>query len=151
MIFHDETFRAQQLESFQEVIPVAVLYCQPVVQNSRVADFRYIWGNRAALNMAALSPSEFSQMTMLQVFPSFVDMGVFNRYVQAWETGITQRFERQHPIGNTINWVDVTVSKKKTKGSSSRPLTLPRPNRPNWPWSNKPSYCKRLLNVCQPA
>jgi PAS domain S-box-containing protein len=112
MIFHDETFRAQQLESFQEVIPVAVLYCQPVVQNSQVADFRYIWGNRAALDMAVLSPGEFSQMTMLQLFPSFVDTGVFNRYVQAWETGITQHFERQHPLGNTINWVDVTVSKK---------------------------------------
>jgi len=29
-----------------------------------------------------------------------------------WETGNTQRFERQHPIGDLIRWVDVSVSKK---------------------------------------
>ncbi|WP_225309578.1 PAS domain S-box protein [Larkinella humicola] len=112
MIFQDETVRAQQLESFQDVIPVAVLYCQPIFQNDQVADFRYIWGNHAALTMSALTPGEIGQRTMLQVFPSFVDTGVFSRYVQAWETGITQRFERPHPIGSHINWVDVTVSKK---------------------------------------
>jgi PAS domain S-box-containing protein len=112
MDFLDETLRAQQLESFQEVIPVAVLYCQPVIRNNIVTDFRYVWGNRMALEMSALSPTEFEQKTMLMVFPSFVDTGIFSRYVQVWETGDTQRFERQHPIADTIRWVDVTVSKK---------------------------------------
>ncbi|MVM30155.1 PAS domain S-box protein [Spirosoma sp. HMF4905] len=110
--FLDERFRAQQLESFQEVIPIAVLYCQPILQQGQVTDFRYVWGNRMAHQLSALSPDEFGQMTMLTLFPSFVDSGIFNRYRQAWETGNTQRFERQHPIGDLIRWVDVSVSKK---------------------------------------
>ncbi|MVM41671.1 PAS domain S-box protein [Spirosoma sp. HMF3257] len=110
--FLNETLKAQQLESFQEVIPVAVLHCQPVIQHNQVVDFRYVWGNRMALQMSALSPTEFGQMTMLRLFPSFVDSGIFSRYVQVWETGDTVRFERQHPIGDLIHWVDVSVSKK---------------------------------------
>ncbi|GAB3905299.1 hypothetical protein GCM10028803_35960 [Larkinella knui] len=112
MDFLDETLRAQQLESFQEVIPVAVLYCVPVFQNDQVVDFRFVWGNRTALELSALTSSEFGLMTMLRLFPHFVDTGIFRRYVQAWETGDNQRFERPHPIKDQIRWVDVTVSKK---------------------------------------
>ncbi|QDK81606.1 PAS domain S-box protein [Spirosoma sp. KCTC 42546] len=108
----DATLQAQQLETFQDVIPVAVLHCQPILQHDQVLDFRYVWGNRMAHQMSALSPDEFGQMTMLQLFPSFVDSGIFNRYVQVWETGEPQRFERQHPIGELMQWVDVSVNKK---------------------------------------
>jgi len=90
----------------------AFLYCCPILVNGEVADFQYIWGNRKAHELVNLTPDQFRQTTMLQLFPYFRTTGLFTRYITAWLTGEPQRFEREHIIGDSVKWVDVSVVKQ---------------------------------------
>ncbi|CCH54869.1 PAS/PAC sensor signal transduction histidine kinase [Fibrisoma limi BUZ 3] len=100
------------LDALMEGTLSAFLYCVPILENGEVTDFQYIWGNRKAHELVNLNPEQFRQTTMLQLFPYFRQTGLFNRYITAWLTGEPQRFEREHIIGDSVKWVDVSVVKQ---------------------------------------
>ncbi|RRB06914.1 sensor histidine kinase [Larkinella rosea] len=108
----DNKGHIQQLESILDSVPVAVLYCEPFLDHEKVTDFRYIWGNNMAHELLTLNPAQVQEMTMLRLYPALVTNGIFDRYVQVYQTGESQRFEREYPIGTQLRWVEVSVSKK---------------------------------------
>lgn len=100
---------AQVLSYIQEGAMIAIVYCEPIFEGNQVVDFRYVWGNQKASAVSGLRPEQLPYTTLLTLFPSVRSSGIFDYYIQAWETYQPQRFERENFVGDQSQWLDVSV------------------------------------------
>lgn len=87
----------------------AIVYCEPVFEDGELVDFRYVWGNQKASEIAGLRADQLPYTTMLTLFPNIQSSGIFTYYIQAWKTYQPQRFERENFAGDQVRWLDVSV------------------------------------------
>lgn len=90
---------------------IAITYCKPVFADGQLVDFRYVWANQLAHELALVSPPASAQLTMLQFHPELVEQGIFQRCVQVWQTGETTQFVRSQLIGSVRRWLLLTAEK----------------------------------------
>lgn len=111
-----ELEKQQQAELLQSVInnsPSAVSLYEPVRDESnRIVDFRYVLANMTASTILGKPLSDLIGNTFhsLLLPPSFQDL--FERLVNVWETGETQRFEGHTIHNGAENWSNVTLAKQ---------------------------------------
>ncbi|MFD2933855.1 PAS domain S-box protein [Spirosoma flavum] len=113
MIFPIEPPFHKDLENIQDIIPLAIVYSQPIIEDGRITDFRFIWANGMAQQMVAFDSLEIQQKTLLTHLSNSSDTSGFERFIQIWETGNSQRFEWCQSIDLQDRWFDTSVCKQK--------------------------------------
>ncbi|RAJ89852.1 PAS domain S-box-containing protein [Larkinella arboricola] len=108
----DSPYQLQQVACLQQLIPIAVLHCLPLLENDQLVDFRYSWVNQKAVELSGRGQQAFEHQTMLTLFPSARASGLFNRFVQVWQMGDPLRFEHPYTRQDRTGWIDITIDKQ---------------------------------------
>ncbi|UII26463.1 CHASE3 domain-containing protein [Fulvivirga maritima] len=126
----NEKMRAR--ESLQKVMdssPNGILFMEAIRENGEIVDFRYQLGNRAVERLLQRPLESFLGKTLLEEFPSALESGAYENYVDTTDRGIAHSMEtfynpnENHEIwieescvklddGCVITLVDTTVHKK---------------------------------------
>lgn len=78
-------------------------------QGGAIIDFEFVVRNEAFQRLTGQTMSEVLGQRLLSVYPNIQTMGMFDRYVQVVETGVTQQFEQYFGANGVDSWFDVNV------------------------------------------
>ncbi|WP_266367381.1 PAS domain-containing protein [Tellurirhabdus rosea] len=111
-----ERVQFQQAELLQGVLDSSqhsIVFLEAIRDgNNRVVDFWYAMQNAANARNIGLSDEEIRGRTLLELFPGTGLSGLFDRYVEVAETGVSQRLEEFYEGQGLKGWFDISVAKR---------------------------------------
>jgi PAS domain S-box-containing protein len=114
--FTDITEQKRKDNRLQAVIDqahTAIVMISPIRESgpqSPVTDFRITLVNQAQADYVGQTPQTLVGSLASQYFTSYKENGLFERYRQVVEEGITQRFEFHYDADNIDAWVDIQAA-----------------------------------------
>ncbi|RIV21657.1 PAS domain-containing protein [Fibrisoma montanum] len=98
------------LEGIMNATLSAVTLYEPVLDESgQLLDFRVVMTNAASLGFSKRRYDEVVGKTMTEIYPKTREIGLWNRYIEVYQTGQPCRVE--HYYHHIDSWFDVAVSK----------------------------------------